>query len=319
MTLRELAGLSCAPRAGAAPDWMMGCFRRQSIIFYTAAIDTATEVYWLQCRGLSADVRIPAGGPEPRGRALYSDYSREELKALAEVEGGMAETTWDGQIMRWSPSCAFQIHQKWPEPGQLRRIGDCMIEFAPSGAYVEDWRIQPSRPGPVVGLRLVREYNVDTGAVTHCGGGLIVCGDHAALVLGRPRSLPPCSRLSELVAGSAGSLLNDVFAFEASFAMLDEEARNFTITRSTNPGRCGESLAITDGYIYNPDTRLISQRFTERGASLERLFLPDTLKSSFEFSSATSVCAESAEWLERESNTLLACTGQPRRVTAPLI
>jgi hypothetical protein len=308
MTLHELAGLPCTQRSGAAPDWMIGCFRRRFITYYTGASDTSTEVYWLQCRTLSVDVRIPFGRPDPHGRALYSEYSPEELKALAEVEGGIADTSWDGEIMRWSSPIAFQLHQKWPEPGLLRRIGDCMIEFAPSGAYVEDWRLQPSRPGPLVGLRLVREYNLDTGLVTHSGGGLIVCGDHAALMLGRPRPLPPCSRVSDLIGGSAGSLLNDVFACEASIAKLDDVSRKFTITLSTNPSRRGEPLAITDGYVYDPETRLVTQRICERGESLERLYLPDTLESDVSFSSATSVFSETAEWLERESDTLLAAS-----------
>src|SRR5271166_782727 len=221
MTLQELAGLACAQRSGAAPDWMLGCFRRRFITYYTGASDTSTEVYWLQSRKLSAEVRIPARRPDPRGRASYGDYSHEELKALADVEGGIAETAWDGEIMHWSSLVAFQLHQKWPEPGLLRRIGDCMMEFAPSGAYVEDWRLQPSRPGPVVGLRLLREFNVESGAVTHSGGGLVVCGDHAALVLGRPRALPPCGRVSELIRDSAGSSLQDVFSCEASIAMLN--------------------------------------------------------------------------------------------------
>jgi len=262
----------------------------------------------LQCRALSAEVRISAGRPEPRGRTSYTDYSSQELKALAEVEGSFAETAWNGETMRWSSPVAFQLHQKWPEPGLLRRIGDCMIEFAPSGAYVEDWRLQPSRPGIVVGLRLLREYNVNTGVVTHSGGGLIVCGDHAALVLGRPRTLPSCSRVSDLIGDSTDSLSNDVFSFEASFAVLDSATRKFTITLSTNPGRGGEPLSVAEGYSYNPETRLITQRFREGDNLFERLFLPDTLESSVTFSSATSVVSEAAEWLERESDTLLAGT-----------
>jgi hypothetical protein len=295
---------------------MLGCFRRRFITYYTGASDTTTEVYWLQSRKLSAEVRIPAGRPEARGRMSFADYSREELKSLADVEGGFAETSWDGETMHWSSMVAFQLHQKWPEPGLLRRIGDCMMEFAPSGAYVEDWRLQPSRPGPVVGLRMVREFNVDTGAVTHSGGGLVVCGDYAALVLGRPRALPACGRVSELIRDPAGSLVNDVFGCEASIAVLDDTSGEYAVTLSTHPGRHWQALAVTDGFSYDPETRLITQRVQNGGTSLERIFLADTLEPRMDFSSATSVVSEAAEWLERESDTLLVTTGNGN---APLI
>jgi hypothetical protein len=308
MTLSELAALPYTRRSDSAPDWLLGCFRRRSITFYTGSTDATTQVFWLQSRGLSADLRIAPDRPSPRRRASLDCYSSAELEMLAEVEGGVASTAWDGEIMRWSGWTAFQVHEKWPEPAQLRRVGDRMIEFAPSGAYVEDWSLQPSRPGPVIGLRLLQESNVDTGAVNHCGGGLVVCGDHAALVRGRPRTLPSCRRLTELIRTWVDdeAIRDDIFAFEASYAVRDDALGPFTISVSTNPLRDGETLPISDGFEYNPETQLVIQHVREGSALLERRFTIDTLEPSVTFSRETTASVDVKEWLEREAATLFA-------------
>ncbi len=128
------------------------------------------------------------GGHALGGRASLDEFTESELALLVQAEGGTAQTEWNGASMRWLGWQAFQLRDKWPETGCLRRIGDCLIEFAPNDAYVEDWRLQPSSPGPMIGLQLIEERVPATGKVTHRGGALVVCGDHAALVRGR-RSL----------------------------------------------------------------------------------------------------------------------------------
>jgi hypothetical protein len=302
VTLRELSQIGHALPAGAAPDWLLGCFRRRSITFYTGASDTTTEVIWLQCRGLSADFRSPPG--------LDGRWGHPEHRA--NFEGGLSRTAWDGHTMRWFDWTTFQLHDKWAEPGVLKRVGDCMIEFAPSGAYVEDWRIQPSGRGPLVGLCLLHECDVERGVETHCGGGLIVCGDHAALVRGRKNNLHGLGRLSDLARTSQNSeLLSDIYGFEASYARWD--GAGYTVRLSTNAAAIGQRLSVCDGFRYDPDTKLVTQLVCEAGRTLERAFAIDTLEPDFVFANATTVNAETEEWLNRESDTLLAfaCNNNP--------
>lgn len=290
MTLLELSRLGCSLPAEPAPDWLLGCFRRRSITFYTGASDSATQVFWLQSRGLSADFRVQAGSEQ-----------------LTTFEGGLGRTAWDGQIMKWFGWTTFQLHDKWSEPGVLKRVGDCVMEFAPSGAYLEDWRLQPSRPGPVVALQLVREWDVDGGAATHSGGGLIVCGDHAALVRGRKRNLHGLGRLRDVAneAAQDPELLKDLFGFEASYATR-EGSCDYKIQLSTNAALIGQTLAVSDGFTFDPATNLVTQRVQEGHRTLERLFMLDTLEPQVSFSSATNVTTEGKEWLHREADTLLA-------------
>ncbi len=292
MTIEELAALTAPHPAAPVPDWLIGCFRRRSITFFQGQCDTSTEVYWLQTRGICVDIRLSPQRPRARGRTSLDDFTELERALLARAEGGAARTEWDGASLHWRDWKAFQIHDKWPEPGCLRRIGDCVIEFAPSGAYVEDWRLQPSQPGPVVGLQLVEERVAGIGKVTHRGGALIVCGDHAALVRGRPSGTQIPER--------------ELFSCEASYAVRDPASGGFTIALSTNPLREGQILCIQDGFELDDETRRVRQRVDIDGELRERIFTIDTLEPQHQFRRSSDVSAGVADWLASEAETLLA-------------
>ena len=108
--------------------------------------------------------------------------------------------------------------QKFPELGEMRRVGECCLEFAPSGAYVEDWRMQPGTAGLAASLVLLAEVRsapllpprlcrrgvcpsaawawrlVQDGAPPERVVQLVCCGDHACFTRGRPFAfdIAPC-------------------------------------------------------------------------------------------------------------------------------
>jgi hypothetical protein len=300
VTLDELVWRHARPARGDAdgvPPWTLGCFRRRAITFSTGETDTETLVLWLQTRGLTADLRLPPRALDPRGDA-------------AGIEGGLARTRWDGRAMHWSEWTSFQTHDRWPEPGVLFRVGDCLIERAPSGAYVEDWRLQPSEDGPLVGLRLIEEREVPGGAVRHRGGGLVVCGRHAALVLGRPAPLPVAGTVADLVAahGRDPALMRALFAFEASYGT--GAAGAFTVAASTNPLREGGTLFDLDGFSYEQDL-VVHRTRAEDGTPVDRRFTVDTLEADVAFPLDTEATSEARQWLAREGPTLLARARRP--------
>jgi hypothetical protein len=176
MNLWELATSATAATLDGAPPWALGCFRRRSITFYDGSTDSTTQVFWLQTHGLTVDLRLSPDRPRLRDRAALFTCSPDEVRQLLQAEAGVARTRWDGHSMSWHDWVGFQTYVKWPEPGALRRVGDCLIEFAPSGAYVEDWRLEPPGQGPLLGLELLEERDRTDGAVRHCGGALVVCG-----------------------------------------------------------------------------------------------------------------------------------------------
>src|SRR5690606_1751457 len=124
------------------------------ISFADGSSDTDTQVFWLQSRNFSIDLRLPMHAALITQAKPWQDYSAAELAVLANHEGWVAQSIWDGQRLSWHEPTSLQLHNRWPEPALLQRVGNCMMEFADSNAYVEDWRLQPSTPGPLIGLRL---------------------------------------------------------------------------------------------------------------------------------------------------------------------
>lgn len=256
MTLFELAERHPVMPDSAVPEWTMGCFRRRSITFFSGETDTETQVYWLQSGRLCADFRFGLPG---------------------HFEVGVAHATWDGRQMRWSEWTALADHDKWPEPADLRRVGNSLMEFAPSGAYVEDWRLQPHESGLLAGLRLLDETDAETGQVCHTGGGLLVCAQHIALVRGGRQFSAACG-----IRDSTGEV--------ATVLHLE----------SADPGW---SL---DGFELSPEG--VVQSLVRNGRPIVRRYTIDTLIPNFPFPIATPVTDSGRQWLAREAATLLAQT-----------
>jgi hypothetical protein len=295
------------------PSWALGCFRRRCITFFDGTEDTTTEVLWLQSRGLTADFRRRGRTPEAASVAAIERLSEPERLTLARVEGGIARTGWDGRQMTWSGWEAFQNHAKWPEPGRLERVGSCLVEHAPSGAYVEDWRVEPCGAGPLIGLWLLDERDRDTGALLHRGGGLVVCGQRAAFVRGRPAPLPEGERLEQLVVGARATpeRLAAVFSCDAAFAEAQGDV--FVVTHATLPWRHARALASLEGFEHDRERPgHVLQHSDEDGRRLARRFVIDTLEPAFEADVTTPATPDGRAWLARERSALLGADAPPR-------
>lgn len=316
MNLQELISNYSQRPSKSVPDWMLGYFKRYSISFANGTTDLNTNVCWLQSRNFTLDLRLPIDSQQVEAKN-WQDYSTDELLTLANYEGWEALCDWKGDTLSWQETNAsLQLHNRWTEPAVLNRFGNCMIEFAPSGAYVEDWRLQPSEPGPLVGLRLVEERNLETDVVRHRGGGLIVCGEYAGLVLGHSEKITSTEKynsLRKLAINAHGQpdKLATLFNFETSVAKGSIE-KGYDILLSTKADRVGESLFSLDGFEFDSDTQLVNQKFTYKGESCVRFFSIDTIEQEVTFDQATGFTPEANEWFKREEQTLT-------RYTKPLL
>lgn len=315
MTLKELIQQHTQPSTGA-PDWLLGCFKRYSISFADGRSDLKTRVFWLQSRNFTIDIRLPMQSEQLAAKALEA-YTTQELVQLADYEGFSATTDWDGNMLVWRQADAAKlIHDRWTEPAFLKRVGNCMMEFCPSDAYLEDWRAQPTTAGSLVGLRLIEERALSTGNIRHKGGGLIVCGDYAGLVLGRPTEIAKPRQqttLSDLVLESTKdkTRLAELFNFETSIAKGSLDT-GFQVAHSTWPNRVGQTIFPLDGFEapsrYQHETLgeidVIRQKLMLDGEACERIFTVDTIEPNFVFDQTTKIPQETADWFARESAIL---------------
>ena len=310
MHLAELIPTLQAETDSGAPGWLVGAFRRRSISFANGQSDISTRVYWLQTRTLTFDLRLPREGeqtPWP-SEPPHAEQSA-EIEALMELEGWYAHSHWDGRQLDWRGGDSLQLHNRWPEPALLRRVGNSMIEFAPSGAYVEDWRLLNDKPGPLLGLELISETCLDTREKTARRGALILCGNYAGLVLGHPGKPPqPLTRgvtlqgvLEDVEAGAA----QRQWLLELDVSLAKGTLKNgFTVTDAIRADRVGQPLCSLDGFEQGPQTGQVRQRLLVEGRRVERVFRVETAQAQCGFELATPATRDSQRWFQRESATL---------------
>lgn len=268
MTLGEL--LKVLAPTGLAnvtfPPALLGAFRRKSITFCTGLSDETTQVYWFQSASFTIDLRLTDGAATP----------------VADRQGWIGDTHWDAQggELSWTVGYSYQQHNQWPEPARLAFIGNSVIEFAPSGAYFEDWR-QLAADGPLLGLRLLAITDAGTGQGHRADGGLIVAGDQTAFVLSRPPHLQ-----------------DDPESFETSLAIGGR-----TVTHSTQSVRYGQAI-VPDSFEIAPDGSVLLT-LNAHGTNWRLRFSVDVFVPDFAFCNTSPATPEAHAWMERERAHLM--------------
>ncbi len=315
VTLDKIARSGLSAPTLRVPRWALGTVHRRSISFATGHVDDLTKVVWVQSHGMTGDIRIHQDRPELANSHTLQSLDLDTLVALASVEGGVATTAWCDGLMSWSDWIGFQPYDKYPEPGQLRRVGDCMVEFAPSGIYVEDWRFQPSESGLLAGLSLLREVD-NKGVERSRRGGLVIAGDHAILSIARRDELPEGTRAQDFVRASKdpAAALRQVFDCTVDYAVRAGGA--FEIALSTDPRREGQSLAVASGFSQTGTPGVLQQRISDHPDVQARFWRIDSLETDVEFSLATDAAPDRLAWLAREADTLIQPTVSTNRSVA---
>lgn len=288
MNLGELApALPETEIAGPAfPRRLLGAFRRKGITFCTGVTDERTLVHWFQSRTFTIDLRLPDGAATP----------------VADRQGWIGDTLWDEnrQQMSWRVSRSYQPGNQWPEPAEFRFIGNSVLEFAPSGAYVEDWR-QQSTGGPLIGLRLRDMLDETTGRILPMDGGLIVAGEHVALARSRHPIVDERVRgVASLAEALAGGIVTEREAesYEVSVASHGE-----IVAHSTQPGRIGAPIA-PGRFALEPDGS-VTLRQTVDGAPCRLRFAVDLCRRAVTFDRQTPATSAARDWMALEQGHLI--------------
>ena len=305
MTLDELA--AAAPRAAPAPtpSWTWGCFHRRSVTYANGQEDAEARVVRLQGQGLTGELRVPAWRPDVSGREGLEACTVEELLELSAVDGRVADAAFGNGLMTWDNPAAFQPYEQWPEPGQMQRVGPGLIEFAPSGVQMQDWRLQPESGGLHVALRLMFETGLD-GLTRPRDGGLILCGDHCLFSLDRRRPLPSDAPVQQQMrqAGDPFAFAEMAFDGETSYARRRADGR-VRIELSTNPFAEGRAAPVLEDFVQTSISGVLRQVIGEGRDRIVRQWRIDTLIPDATISMVTEADKAGAAWLRKEGGSLL--------------
>ena len=228
------------------PDLMFGCWRRAWIEFSDGRRDDTSTVVWLQTPSAMADVRVAADRLDVVDRAGLHECTLDELRSIASSDSssgytecgpivfgadGVRSTTasWHtrGHGVNFQPVSAF------PEPGLMTWSDDgtVMIERAPSGAYVEEWRLVPGSRDPLT--------------VRQVGNDLVYrAGDVAVFVRDRPVPIPRPARLAELLDEYVDDRVMIERLLDCEFSVAERIGEDWVIATSTLPWREGEVLHV---------------------------------------------------------------------------
>ncbi|MCX5468566.1 hypothetical protein [Acinetobacter nematophilus] len=284
MTLCNQLKVSAASK-GRLPDYLLGAFRRKSISFANGLTDETTLVYWFQSKSFTIDLRLKSQNSTP----------------VLERQGWVGNTLWNEQqqLLSWQITSNYQNHVQWPEPAKLYAIGNAILEFSPSRAYVEDWR-QQAKHGLFLGLRLFKIENMDLNISYPADGGLIICDHFIAFARSRhpdiQQRLEMDKSLSEAFAQEHISV-QDIQDYEVSVSFGQQ-----MIDLSTVTAQVGKSIEL-DHFSQLDHNTLIQQRFIQ-GQRCQLYFTIDVFDQDFCFSTQTATSNASLAWFEQEHNHL---------------
>lgn len=228
------------------PDLMLGCWRRAWIEFCDGTRDDTSMVLWLQTESSMADVRIAADRPSFANRSSLAECTIDELHALAATDASSGFTECGAVVVdpegqrsataSWHTrghGVNFQPVSAFPEPGLMTWNSDAtvMVERAPSGAYVEEWRLVP-------GSR-------DSLTMKQSGDGVIYrAGPVAVFVRDRTVPVPRLARLPDLVREHEADRSMIEALLDCEFSVAELHGSEWTITASTLPWREGKVLDV---------------------------------------------------------------------------
>lgn len=269
------------------PPALLGAFRRKSISFFNGLTDEQTIVYWLQSKTFTLDLRLKHASETP----------------IAERQAWIGSTLWDAEqeLLSWEvqPYANFQNHIQWPEPAKLHAIGNAILEFSPSNAYVEDWR-QQAVEGLYLGLRLKSAHCLETRNKIEMDAAYIICGSHMAYAQTRMPSvqaqIQQYANLQQALNESVSE--SDVCSFELSLCTHKAQ-----IQYSTQDSQVGQPFYL-DGFELVDESHLKQLRIIN-GKQVELIFEVDVYCPNYAFQITTETTPDSQTWLAQEQKHLM--------------
>lgn len=211
-------------------DLMHRCWRRTAIAAPDTAIDTTTEVQWLQAGALYIDLRTPADMPAVTGTSLDT-LTRDDMVAMCRQQAFAGLLAEDDGVWTWHRELDLHPAEEVPDRGRLHLADRVLVETGVGRDYHEDWVADhPVTDGVELRLR-------DAAGRL---GMLLRVGDRFGFVRGRDVD-PDAGRLADAVATADLTAARKILDIEFSLGTVGQSG--WRITRSTLPFRIGDDLA----------------------------------------------------------------------------
>lgn len=210
-------------------------WRRTALAIPGRAVDTTTDVEWLQGDELYVDLRTPADLPTITATSL-STLTRSELLTLCRQEAFAGPLLVDGDEFTWERTVELHPGEPLPDRGRLHRAGGVVVETGIGREYHEDWVEATAAASDEHWEFTLRD---DTGRLAI----LLRVGDRFAYARSRCPSIPfdDGGSLAEITAHADLDHARALLDVEVSFGTVDGAA--WRILRSTLPFRLGDDLA----------------------------------------------------------------------------
>lgn len=253
-------GIAAPPVRPPVPERYVGLWQRLILQRDAVPADVTSNVFWLQTRGLHADIRIPAGRPDFGVARSLAEYPRDQLLWLAQQEGFAGITEVEGEV------CSWLRHMDFRPPTRSRDIGrmvfiedDVIVETGLEARYLEVWERVPGSTGLSIALERVDAQGRSIEPLEY----LVVAGEYMMHVRNRRTApLGPAESLLDLVEREQGDdeRLRALLDFEVSFAR--QTPGGWRTQLSTLPFLEGRSIVSgemlpapgSDGFVVLPGT-----------------------------------------------------------------
>lgn len=196
-----------------------------------------------------ADVRLARDRPSFAGVPSLAACDVAQLAALATANASTGFTTVTDVVEHADGrrTCTAEWHTyghganvqpvcTYPEPGHLTvdATGEVMLEHAPSGSYVEEWRRVPGSADEAPTRRVLPD-----------GRELFVAGPVAVLVRDRVAAVPRQAPLAELVADPALDRVTVEALLDIEFSVAERHIDGvYHVVGSTLPWREGAAVDV---------------------------------------------------------------------------
>lgn len=119
----------------------VGLWQRTVLVESDGALDTTTDVRWLQGITRFVDLRRPTPRPDFTGARCAADLSEAQRAWLRTQDGFAGTLTQQDDVFQWSRVIELQPAEPTPDAGRMSYADGLLVEVGVHAHYLERWAL----------------------------------------------------------------------------------------------------------------------------------------------------------------------------------